>query len=71
VPGVVHDIQFQNLVVTGQPGPYLIELEGADAEHTVSDVQFQNVRILDTPLAEGSPELRVGQHVQGVTFARD
>lgn len=71
VPGIVHDIQFQNLAVTGQPGPYLVELQGADAEHTVSDVQFQNVRILDTPLAEGSPQLRVGQHVQGVTFARD
>ncbi len=69
VPGFISHVQFENVRVTGQPGDYLVELEGADAEHDVRDVTFTNVQILDSPLTEQSPPVRIGDHVQGVKFS--
>jgi hypothetical protein len=68
VPGFVRNVRFKNVEVTGQPGNYRVQLEGADAEHSVQDVRFDGVTILGAPLQQGSPPLRVGNHVQGLRF---
>jgi len=47
-------------------GEYLVQLEGADAEHNVRDVTFENVTINGAPLAEGQDRLRIGGLVEGV-----
>jgi type 1 glutamine amidotransferase len=41
---------------------------GADAEHEVRNVTFENVSILGVPLTRSSPEVSVGQHVEEVRF---
>ncbi len=41
VPGFVGNVQFENVEITGQQGDYLVQLEGADAEHDVHDVTFK------------------------------
>lgn len=33
VPGFIHDIHFRNVILDGQPGEYLVQINGADAEH--------------------------------------
>ena len=66
VPGYVSDIRFDNLVLTGEPGPYRIQLKGADEQHDVRNVTFENVSIDGAKLANGSKRLEIGQHVSGV-----
>jgi hypothetical protein len=68
VPGFVHNVRFKNVSVDGAPGDYLVQLEGADVEHNVRDVTFENVTINGRPLAAGQDRLRIGRHVEGVRF---
>ena len=68
VPGFVRNVRFRNVSVEGAAGEYLVQLEGADAEHNVRDVTFENVTINGQPLAAGQNRLRIGQHVDGVHF---
>ena len=44
VPGFIRDVRFRNVVLTGRPGDYRVQVEGADAEHDVRDVTFDVVR---------------------------
>jgi hypothetical protein len=71
VPGFVRNVRFRNVTVDGAPGEYLVQLEGADAEHNVRDVTFENVRVNGQPLADGQSRLRIGKHVEGVRFANE
>jgi len=57
--------------VDGAPGEYLVQLEGADAEHNVRDVTFDHVTINGQPLAADQSRLRIGKHVEGVRFVAD
>ena len=50
VPGFIRNVRFKNVTSTGQPGDYLVQLEGADAEHDVRGVTFENVSILGEKL---------------------
>lgn len=68
VPGHVRNVTFRNVTLTGEPGEYLVQLEGADAGHRVVSVRFENVSVRSRPLTAESPELRVGQQVEGVEF---
>jgi len=68
VPGHVRDVQFRNVEVYGAPGPYLIQVEGADAQHQVQDVTLEKVSVLGEALKADSPSLKVGQQVEGVRF---
>jgi hypothetical protein len=68
-PGFVKDITFRNVSLEGAPGEYFVQLEGADAEHNVQQVLFQNVTVNGQPLRENSPRLRIGQNVQQVRFS--
>ena len=66
VPGYISDIHFRNVVLEGSPGPYRIQISGADEQHDVRTVSFENVEIAGEKLADGSKRLEVGPHVSGV-----
>lgn len=68
VPGHVADIRFRDLVLTGRPGRYSVELTGADESHRVRDVAFENVIVVGEPLSKSSQRYRAGQHVSEVAF---
>jgi len=68
VPGFIRNVRFQNVTVHGQSGDYLVQIEGADAEHEVRDVSFENVSIIGSKLTEGSSGVRIGKHTQDVHF---
>jgi hypothetical protein len=64
VPGFIQDVHFRNLTVFGQPGPYRIQLRGADEQHAVRDVTFQHIDILGSKLASGDARFEIGPHVE-------
>lgn len=68
VPGHVADIRFRNVSVTGKPGPYRVQVVGADEQHGVRNVTFDNVEILGQKLEAGSERLQTGKNVEGVRF---
>ena len=68
VPGFIRNVRFENVSVEGQPGEYLVQIAGADAQHDVRDVTFKNVSVLGSNLSEESPQLKVGEHVKDVQF---
>ncbi|MHC4175983.1 MAG: glycosyl hydrolase family 28 protein [Planctomycetota bacterium] len=71
VPGSIRNVRFENVRVEGQPGGYQVQVEGADAEHDVRDVTFQNVSILQSKLTEDSVQMRVGRHAKNVRCAQE
>ncbi len=71
VPGFVRNVRFRNVTVDGAPGEYLVQLEGADAEHNVRGVTFDHVTINGQPLAADQGRLRIGEHVEEVQFVGD
>jgi hypothetical protein len=68
VPGYIHKIHFDQVSLYGQPGSYLIQMEGADAQHDVQQVIFSGMNILGEDLARDSDRLRQGKHVAGLVF---
>jgi len=67
-PGYVSNIKFKNVTLDGQPGDYLVQLEGADAEHEVSNVTFENVSIVGSKLTQESKPVRIGSHTRDIQF---
>ena len=68
VPGFVRNVHFKNVVVEGACGPYRIQLAGADAEHNVQRVTFENVSVLGARLGPDSPNVNCDGHVRDVRF---
>jgi hypothetical protein len=68
VPGFIRKVRFRNVTVEGQSGDYLVQIEGADDEHDVRDVTFENVSVVGSKLTEGSRQLRIGKHTENVRF---
>ena len=69
VPGHIRNIHFKDIMVDGRPGEYLVQIEGADAEHTVQDVSFTDVSIVDAKLSKGSKRVRMGNYTGGISFS--
>jgi hypothetical protein len=67
-PGFIKDVTFRNVTVEGHPGPYRVQVYGADEEHNVRDVKFENVTILGEKLGPESDRLEIGPHVDGIKF---
>lgn len=63
-PGYIGDVTFRNIEVTGRPGGYRVQLAGADAQHDVRKVTFDNLSILGNRLVRSSAALSVGEHVE-------
>jgi len=61
---------FGPMVRTQQPRKpvYRVQLEGADAEHTVENVSFENVTILGQPVTRGTQGVSIGKNVENVRF---
>lgn len=68
VPGFIRDVRFRNITIEGQPGDYLVQIEGADEEHDVRAVTFENVLVNGQTLTRGSERLRIGGHVEALHF---
>lgn len=68
VPGYISDITFKNLSVTGSEGLYKIQLEGADEEHKVNNIEFFNVNITDEKVGNDYSNLEIGDNVFNVSF---
>jgi hypothetical protein len=68
VPGHIRGIEFRGVAVSGQDGPYRVQLIGADADHRVQDVTFGDVSICGEQLRRESPPVSIGEHVEEVQF---
>ena len=68
VPGYVSNVRFRKLSVSGKPGPYRVQVSGADEKHDVRDILFQNVSILGSILESSSGCLELAEHVTDVRF---
>jgi len=66
VPGFIRNVRFKNVKLEGQAGQYLVQIEGADAEHDVRDVTFENVSVLGSRLTEKSESMRVGKNTGNI-----
>ncbi len=67
-PGSIRNVVFKNVELAGEAGDYLIELAGADAEHDIRGVTFENVSILGARLTRNWPHMTIGKYVGGVRF---
>ena len=68
VPGFIRNVRFKDMELTGRPGRYRVQLSGADAEHDVRNVTFENVSILGKELTRTSPQVTIGNYVEGVEW---
>jgi len=68
VPGYISHVAFRNLIVSGKPGPYRVQISDADQTHDVRAVSFQNVEILGESLGDASERLELGPNVKDVRF---
>jgi hypothetical protein len=68
VPGFIRNVRFKNVTIEGQPGEYLVQVQGADAEHDVQDVTFENVSILGEKLTQESGRVKIGENAKDIRF---
>jgi len=68
VPGSIRNVRFRNVVVTGSPGSYRVEIDGPDPQHNVRGVSFDALTILGSPLTAQSPQLQVGENAESIRF---
>jgi len=68
VPGFIKGIRFKNVTIEGRPGEYLVQIQGADAEHDVQDVTFENVSILGEKLTRASNRVKIGENTKDIRF---
>jgi hypothetical protein len=70
VPGMISNLQFKNITLTGEEreGKYHIRVAGADPEHKVTDVTFKNITWFDHLLDENSPQVRIGWNTTNIRF---
>jgi len=68
VPGFIRNVLFKNVTLDGQPGEYLVQIQGADAEHDVRDITFENVSITGAKLEKKSKQVRIGKHTEKLRF---
>jgi hypothetical protein len=67
-PGHVRGVVFKRVTVDGREGEYRVEMMGADPDHAVRDVTFENVKIGGKPLTREAMPVRIGTNVEGVSF---
>lgn len=68
VPGFIRNVRFKNITLDGQPGDYLVQIQGADAEHDVQDVTFENISIVGEKLKKDSNRVHIGKHTENLQF---
>ena len=68
VPGFIRNVRFKNITLDGQPGDYLVQIQGADAEHNVRDITFENISIAGAKLEKQSKRVRIGKNTENLKF---
>jgi hypothetical protein len=68
VPGYIDNVIFKNISVTGDKGLYKIQLTGADNEHIVNNINFEEMSILNQKVTADYDNLEIGQHVANINF---
>ncbi|HEX40881.1 MAG TPA: hypothetical protein ENN81_02320 [Phycisphaerales bacterium] len=68
VPGFIRNIGFKNVTLEGKDGEYLVQIAGADAEHDVRNVTFENVSIAGSALTRESWRVQIGEHAKDIGF---
>ena len=75
LPGrFVRNVVFRDVSLTdnlAERAPGRIYVSGADREHFVDSVTFENVKRYGAPVREGSPQVQIGPFASGVTFRAD
>ena len=67
VPGLIRNVRFKNVRVTGKPGSYLVALEGANEAHDIQGVTFDGVSVLGQWLSR--EKVRFGKCITNITFS--
>ncbi|HGJ67187.1 TPA: hypothetical protein ENS27_17640 [bacterium] len=68
VPGFISNIVFRNITLEGKLGEYLIHVSGADAEHNVKDVTFENIFILGSKITSDYKGAEIGENTERILF---
>lgn len=70
VPGRISNILFRNVQLIGEErgGKYGIWIKGADPEHRVTDVRFEDVSWFNHLLDEDSDQVRIEGDTQNIEF---
>lgn len=70
VPGKIKNVYFKNITLTGaeKEGRYPIWIEGADTEHMVSNVTFENITWFKQLLNENSPQVKIEENTKNIRF---
>jgi len=69
-PGKIKNVHFKNIALTGEEkeGWYPIRVIGADSEHMVSHVTFENVTWFDHLLDRNSPQVIIEDNTKNIRF---
>jgi polygalacturonase len=72
VPGRIQNITFKDVSFIGkeQQEGYRIWIKGADEEHKVHNVNFENVSVFGKNLSKNSPVLQMEDHTTDIQFTR-
>jgi len=70
VPGKINNVHFKNITLTGEEkeGKYPIWVVGADEEHTVTDVTFDNIIWFNLLLNANSPQVKIEENTENIRF---
>lgn len=70
VPGMIKNVHFKNIELTGVAKEewYPIWVIGADAEHMVSDVSFENITWFKQMLNRHSPQVKIEENTKNIRF---
>lgn len=72
VPGKISNIHFKNIALTGEEkeGKHSILVIGADAEHLVTDVTFENITWFGQKLDKKSPQVKIEEFTNKINFIK-
>jgi hypothetical protein len=70
VPGKISNMEFKNISLTGEEreGKYPVLVAGADPEHQVTDITFENITWFGHKLNEDAPQVIIGDHTENIRF---
>ena len=70
VPGRISNLQFKNVSLTGEEreGKYPVWVIGADPDHQVTDVTFENISWFNHLLDENSPQVKIEDNTTNIRF---
>lgn len=70
VPGSINNVHFKNISLTGKEREnwYPVKIVGADSEHKVTNITFDNISWFDQILDEKSPQVIIGENTKNILF---